>query len=143
MKEMMRKKMKLQIDLSQSGLAMIFKPYQVEAMKMLWKDPTSSYGSREVWSHLNKVLIAKEQSSVSRNFRISRASVINFLNDMVDEGFLDFYEMTGKGGHRRIYNAKLDEKQFWTKIIEATVEKLEEASGSRVSIYVPASPLFS
>jgi len=121
--------MNLQIDLNQSGLALIFRDYQEEALRFIWENRGEGASSREVWNHLNKVLIAKEQGSVSRFFRISRASIINFLNAMVDEGILGFYETTGKGGHRRIYSARLDEKKFWLKIIAATLGKLEEASG--------------
>jgi len=135
--------MKLQIDLSQSGLAMVFRSYQREVMKMIWSAPKGSegYSSRDVWKYINKQWVPDPEQGdedFSRRDSISRASIINFLNDMVDENFLNFYEATGKGGHRRIYSAKLDEKQFWTKIIEVTTEKLEEASGCRVSIYTPA-----
>jgi len=31
---------------------------------------------------------------------------------MVDEGVLSYGEITGKGGHRRIYSAKLNEAGF-------------------------------
>lgn len=43
---------------------------------------------------------------------ISRASIINFLNAMVDEGVLDCDEETGKGGYHRVYRPKLDESSF-------------------------------
>ncbi len=33
----------------------------------------------------------------------SRASVILFLNDMVDEGILEYEEKTGKGRYHRVY----------------------------------------
>jgi len=127
--------MNLQIDLSQSGLALIFKDYQIEAMKMLWRKSEqgaedfslAGYGSREVWKHINKTMTTTT-IPVSRD-RISRASIINFLNAMVEEGILGYTEITGKGGHRRIYSMKLDEKKFWLKIVAMTLGKLEEASG--------------
>jgi hypothetical protein len=34
---------------------------------------------------------------------VSRASAINFLNRMAEEGFLDYREATAKGGWKRIY----------------------------------------
>ena len=34
---------------------------------------------------------------------MSRASVIFFLNDMVDDGILRYVSKTGKGGHHRVY----------------------------------------
>jgi len=51
---------------------------------------------------------------------ISRASIINFLNAMVDESVLNYTEITGKGGHRRIYSAAYDEagfKQYVAKVV--------------------------
>ena len=125
--------MKLQIDLSQSGLAMVLKDYQIEAMKMIWNAPKDlkGYSSREVWNHVNKVL-GPRGSSVPVGYvspAISRASIISFLNAMVDDGFLYFYDTTGKGGHRRIYNSKLEERLFWMRIIREAHKKLKEASG--------------
>ena len=49
--------------------------------------------SREVWSHVNKNLNPKT---------ISRASIINFLNAIVDEGVLDYNEKSGKGGYQSL-----------------------------------------
>ena len=43
---------------------------------------------------------------------LSRASVINFLDAMVDEGVLGYAETTGKGGYKRIHSFKYDEAGF-------------------------------
>ncbi len=64
-------------------------------------------------------------SSQSRD-SISRASIINYLNAMVDEGLFSFTEVTGKGGHRRIYRARIDRREFWVMIRELALKKLEE-----------------
>jgi len=55
---------------------------------------------------------------------ISRASVINFLNAMVDEGVLIYRETTGKGGYRRIYSPKYDERGFRKYIAKTVIESL-------------------
>ena len=55
---------------------------------------------------------------------ISRASIINFLNAMVDEGVLDYIEETGKGGYHRVYSAKLDEADFKRSLAESVVSSL-------------------
>jgi hypothetical protein len=55
---------------------------------------------------------------------ISRASIINFLNDMVDEGVLDYVEESGKGGYHRVYSAKLDEVGFKRSLAESFVSSL-------------------
>jgi len=118
--------MKISIDLTQSpGLGLILKDYQEVAMRYLWsKSDLDDHGSssHDVWEAVNMRLEGERTS-------ISRASVINFLNDMVDDHFLDYTTITGKGGHRRIYSAKITEEEFWQKIAKETREKLTVASG--------------
>ena len=43
---------------------------------------------------------------------ISRASVINFLEDMREAGVLKGVERTGKGGHHWVYSPTMDEAEF-------------------------------
>lgn len=95
--------MTLMIDTAKKGLSMVFKDYQEEALKCLW-EADDGKSSRQVWTHTNQALIGTRT--------ISRASIINFLNAMVDEGVLTYTEITGKGGHRKIYAAKMDENSF-------------------------------
>ena len=96
--------MTLTIDTSNTGLAMVLKDYQEVALQYLWRLDGEGASSRDVWMQVNEDL--KGQRT------ISRASIINFLNSMVDEGVLNYTETTGKGGHRRIYSAKLNEVRF-------------------------------
>jgi hypothetical protein len=46
------------------------------------------------------------------------------MNDLVDDGVLGFHEITGKGGHRRIYKAVYDESGFKRYIAETVLRKL-------------------
>lgn len=55
---------------------------------------------------------------------ISRASVIFSLNDMVDEGILGFRDATGKGGHHRVYVAKLDEKGYRKYLLRTAIDSM-------------------
>ena len=55
---------------------------------------------------------------------ISRASIINFLNDVVDEELLTFTETTGKGGHHRVYYMKYGETEYKQHIAELMISKL-------------------
>ncbi len=57
--------MKLTMDLSQDGLLMFFKDYQVKALRTLWSSE-EGLNSRQVWEAVGEK-------------NISRASVINFL----------------------------------------------------------------
>ena len=94
----------MKVDLTASGYEVAFKDYQGVAMQHIWSLPEDEgLGSAAVWEHVNEQMPAKIKGG--REYpAISRASIINFLNDMVDEGVLDFTEKTGKGGHRRIYS---------------------------------------
>ena len=103
--------MKLKFNPSGDGLSKVFLDYQEEAMRLVWKKGEEGMVSREVWSHVNNNLEGKT---------ISRASIINFLNRMVDEGVLDFDERTGKGGYHRVYRSKLSEEEF-KKLLAKTV----------------------
>lgn len=97
------------------GLSKVLRDYQEEAMKIVW---TSSNGvtSREVWLNVNEKLKGGKT--------ISRASIINFLNAMVDEGVLDYEEESGKGGYHRVYTPKLDEDGFKKAIAESVISSL-------------------
>lgn len=71
--------------------------------------------SREVYIAVNEVLGKRS---------VSRASIINFLNAMCDEGILDFEEETCKGGMRRKYSTGLDESGFKVHIAEIVLKSL-------------------
>jgi len=104
--------MPITVDTSGEGLAMVLKDYQEVALRYLWRLDGEGASSRDVWVQVNEDLMGKRT--------ISRASIINFLNSMVDEGVLNYTEITGKGGHRRIYSAKYDEagfKQYIAKVV--------------------------
>ena len=97
------------------GLSKIFKDYQEEAVKFIWEVGDRGAISREVWAKVNERLVGKT---------ISRASIINFLNAMVDEGVLDYDERTGKGGYHRVYRPKLDESSFKRYLAQVTISSL-------------------
>ncbi len=58
----------------------------------------------------------------NRGLVISRASVIQFLNRLVDAGFCTVREETCKGGYRRIY--KLVTARAWSSINNLVVDRL-------------------
>ena len=96
--------MPLSFDTSKNGLEMFFKPYQVEALRVLQFRGEEGANIRIVWNTVNETLSSP----------ISRASIINSLNMMVDEDVLSYTERTGKGGHHRVY--KLD--MSWSELKE-------------------------
>ena len=104
------------------GLGKVLRDYQIEAMRTVWARGAEGVGSREVWQQVNEAL---------KGIRtISRASIFNFLNAMVDEGVLNYSDITGKGGYRRIYSPKLDEvgfrKHIAIKVISSLIRDFPE-----------------
>jgi len=97
------------------GLSKVFQDYQEEALRVVWNNGGKDIISREVWSQVNQNLDGKT---------ISRASIINFLNNMVDESVLDFDERTGKGGYHRVYRPRLNEYEFKKYLAETVISSL-------------------
>lgn len=71
-----------------------------------------------VWTETNKAL---------KTETISRASIINFLEDLHEIGVLSGIEDTGKVGHHWIYSPKLDEAGFKKYIVETMLTSLMES----------------
>jgi len=112
------------------GLRTVWNEYQLIAMQYLWGlEEGEGAGSGKIWVAVNKVLKKRKKS-------ISRASVIFFMNDMVDYGVLKFRDRTGKGGHHRIYVPAFDETGFKeylaTKIIDKLMEEFPEETRSAI-----------
>jgi len=108
--------MPLKIDTAEEGLRMILKDYQEAALRYLWRLGGEGASSRDVWVQVNEDLTGERA--------ISRASIINFLNAMVDEGVLNYTETTGKGGYRRIYSMRYDEAGFKEHVARQVIGNL-------------------
>ncbi len=106
--------MTLKFDPEQSGLAKILRDYQIEALKSIWKNSEKGQTSREVYEYAN----GKIDES------ISRASIINFLKAMADEGVLNYTMRSGKGGMHRVYTLRLNESEFKTYVAHTMITSL-------------------
>ena len=107
--------MTLVFDPNGDGLSKVFRDYQEEALRAVWQD-TEGATSRMVWEHVNEKLDGGRS--------VSRASIINFLNAMVDEGVLDYHEETGKGGFHRVYEPRMDESELKKFIAKTVISSL-------------------
>ncbi len=96
------------------GLAKILLHYQQEALNSIWRNSEKGQTSREVHEYVN----GKIDGS------ISRASIINFLKDMADEGVLDYEMHPGKGGMRPIYTPRMNESEFKTHVAQTIIASL-------------------
>jgi hypothetical protein len=106
--------MPLSIDTGKTALEMFFKPYQVEALRVLQNRGEEGANSRIVWNTVNETLPNP----------ISRASIINSLNMMVDEDVLSFTERTGKGGHQRVYRLDMTWSELKEYLARIVINKL-------------------
>jgi len=104
------------LDPSKTGLEKVLRDYQIEALKIVWDNANRGVTSREVYAAVNK--------SLENVKTISRASIINFLNEMCDDGVLKYQEETCKGGMRRKYFPGLDEEGFKRYIAKTVFESL-------------------
>jgi len=89
------------------------------AMRFLWGSGKEGAISREIWLHVNKLLMEKGRS-------VSRASIINFANAMVDAGVLNYTEKPGKGGYHRVYSPAFDEEGFKLHVAKTVISKLSD-----------------
>jgi predicted transcriptional regulator len=108
----------MKFDTSGEGLLTLFKPYQAALLEHIWD--LNGGGRVGVTSGQAHEFLQGHPDSKSR------ASVIFFLNDMVEEGILDYEEKTGKGGYHRVYYPKMDREQFARHVVEKVTGKLEE-----------------
>ena len=96
------------------GLAKILLNYQQEALNSIWKNGEKGQTSRQTHEYVN----GKIEGS------ISRASIINFLKVMADEGILDYEMHPGKGGMRPIYTPRMNESEFKIHVAQTIIASL-------------------
>jgi predicted transcriptional regulator len=96
------------------GLNKILQNYQIEALNNLWKNGEKGQTSRQTHEYVKGRIDGS----------ISRASIINFLKVMADEGVLDYELHTGKGGMRRVYAPRLNESEFKIHVAQTVIVSL-------------------
>ncbi len=103
-------------DPSKRRLRKTLKEYEEAGLRFVWSQGEGGVGSGKTWEAVNEVL-GPDKS-------MSRASVIFFLNRMVDQGVLDYRTATGKGGHHRIYYPIMDERAYKKHLLKTVVKSL-------------------
>ena len=104
-------------DPAKKGLRKTLKEYEEIGLKYIWTQGDKGAGSGKTWEAVKKTLGPRKS--------ISRASVIFFLNRMVNQGVLDYRSATGKGGHHRIYYPVMDERGYKKHLLKTVVESLK------------------
>ncbi|TET70892.1 hypothetical protein E3J39_05670 [Candidatus Bathyarchaeota archaeon] len=103
-------------DPAKEGLRKTLREYEELALRYLWSIGEEGAGSGKAWREVNEDLGAEKT--------ISRASVIFFLNRMVDQGVLGFRDATGKGGHHRIYYPLMDERGYKKYVLKTIIDSM-------------------
>ena len=98
----------MNINLEKKGLAAVFKPWQLDIIHILYKN-NQPYKSREI------------HEQIGGTPKASRASVINFLNYLRDEGLLQYEVGTAKGGVHGIYQGGTTVSGLWSEIKARTL----------------------
>jgi predicted transcriptional regulator len=107
----------MKFDTKQEGLETLFKPYQALLLEYIWElNENQRKGVTSGQAHLYL-----QNTSESK----SRASVIFFLNDLVEEAILTYEERTGKGGYHRVYFPKMNREEFSDYVVLSINEKLK------------------
>ncbi len=103
-------------DHEKEGLSKTLKEYEEVALRYIWSVGEEGVGSGKAWKITNERL--------GPDKIMSRASVIFFLNRMVDQGVLTFRSRTGKGGYHRVYYPVMYEKEYKKHLLKTIVESL-------------------
>ena len=106
------------LDTGKKGEQKILKEYQSWILTYFCEQHDTPLGSGEVYKYL-----------IDQNVKISRASVILFLNDLVDDGILNFEDATGKGGHFRKYINKMPWDDMRIHITTKLIQGIADALG--------------
>lgn len=111
----MKKGLTLRLDTSKTGINAVFKPWQNEAVNLLL-EAQEEYSSAEMHMALS-----------SQGIKISRASVIFFLNGLVLARLATFREESSKGGYKRIYKIAETTQDFNARVVDIFLVTLHEA----------------
>jgi predicted transcriptional regulator len=103
-------------DPTQPGLRKILREYEELALRYMWEVDEDGAKSRLLWERVNEEL--------GEGKSISRASIINSMNRLVDQGILGYRDATGKGGIHRIYYPLMDESGCATYLVKMMVESM-------------------
>ena len=108
-------------DTSQEGLLTLFISYQAVLLEHIWdinRERRTGIESSQAHEFLRQTGDIKLMRS--------RASVINFLNKMVEEGVLSFEEREKRGGPYKVYFPEMSREEYENHVVETITAKLEE-----------------
>ena len=109
------------LNLEREGWGILFKDWQIPLIKLLngdTHDVVNPLRSREAMIYINNL-----------GYKMSRASVIFFLQDLAEAGWLNVGTRTGKGGHHEVYRKAAPFDQFLDSLSFEVSDKLQSLKG--------------
>jgi len=103
-------------DPSQPGLRKTLREWEELALRYIWSVGEEGATSLPICENVNEKL--------RPGGSISRASVIFYMNRLVDQGVLGFMDGTGKGGHHKIYYPLMDEKGYKKYVLKTIIKSM-------------------
>jgi len=93
----------MKINLDEKGLNAVFKPWQLAIIEYLSN---------------NRIPLTSRQihETIQPEHPVSRASVINFLNYLRDEGLIQYEVDSGRGGMHGVYKGSTTVRGVWSEI---------------------------
>ena len=109
------------LNLEREGWGILFKDWQIPLVELLngdTHDVVNPLRSREAWHYINEL-----------GHKKSRASVIFFLQNLAEAGWLNVGKRTGKGGHHEVYHKAAPFDQFLDDLYFELTEMLQNLKG--------------
>ena len=110
------------LNLDREGWGILFKDWQIPLIELLGGDThdiVNPLRSREAMLYINNILLQEGKK------KMSRASVIFFLQDLAEKGWLNVGTRTGKGGHHEVYHKVAPFGQFLDDLSFEITDKLQ------------------
>ncbi len=101
---------------TKTDLETIMTPWKADSLRYLWSKEGDVVTTKDLWEHIYPL------------YKISRASLRQFLKRMTTAGVLENRPQTGKGGIHGRYSIKLNEEDFKEEVAQIVLDKLLEFS---------------
>jgi len=89
--------------------------YKEIVLNLIWEKEEEGVIASQLHKHVKNLMKGKA---------VSRAAILNYLNDLCREGVLKFTEETCRGGRRKRYFPRMGKVDYERENVRATLQKL-------------------
>ena len=98
------------------GLRTLFREWQIQTLKVLWKTPMETLTTKEIWTQVKK----------NAEKKVSRSTVYHFLDEMTKKEILKYKTGTGRGGQRILFYSEYNEQEFRKLMARNLIQSIKE-----------------